>query len=642
MEREQNIYQILKKYWGYDSFREKQEEIIKEVLENKDTLALLPTGGGKSICFQIPAMLKEGTCLVISPLIALIQDQVNTLKKKGIKALAVVSGMSKREIDITLDNAVYGDYKFLYVSPERLETEIFQERIKKMNINLIAVDEAHCISQWGYDFRPSYLKIGMLREKIKETPFLALTATATPKVAKDIQEKLGFKKANLIKKGFERKNLAYIVLKEEDQYERALKIINKVKGSGVIYVNTRKRAKEVCQVLLNKSISAEYYHAGLSFEEREKKLNTWLLSERQVMVSTNAFGMGIDKGNVRFVIHMDIPRSIEAYFQEAGRAGRDGEKAYAVTLSTLRNSRELKESVERNFPSIEIIKKTYLALGNHFQIAVGNGEGLQFVFDRYEFSKKYKLSVEETARSINFLAKEGLIETTTGQTRGSKIHIKQNHKALYQIQLKSNDYNKIIKALLRMYGGLFDDFVYINESEIAKATNTTLEKTRITLESLDKLEIIEYEQQSKLPKIIYLKPRVDQKALRISKQHYADRRKTFLEKRDSILNYVNEENTCRNISLLRYFGEQGNDCGICDICINKKKKKKEENKNLKRKIHQIIIDGRNSSKEIVEKLPEFEKKIIVKELSQLIDNSMVETDGVKIWAKRKVNGPNIG
>ena len=404
-----SIQDILKTYWGFDQFRPKQEEIILSILDEKDTLALLPTGGGKSICFQIPSLAKDGICLVISPLIALMQDQVQNLKVKGIKALMIHSAMSKREIDITLDNAAYGGYKFLYVSPERLETELFQARLKKMAINLVAIDEAHCISQWGYDFRPAYLNIAALKEKLNSVPFIALTATATPTVVQDIQEKLLFTKHNVIQKSFLRKNLAYIVRKTENTTATMFKVIDGVGGSGILYTATRKRTKEIANTLLQHGLKADYYHAGLSSDERQRKQQDWVSNKTQIIVSTNAFGMGIDKPDVRFVIHADLPSSLEAYFQEAGRAGRDERKAFAVLLLGPSMTGDLKQKTELEFPEIEFIKKCYLSLSNYFQIPIHGGLDQSYDFDIRDFCNKYKLNISSTYRALHFIEKEGLI-----------------------------------------------------------------------------------------------------------------------------------------------------------------------------------------------------------------------------------------
>jgi ATP-dependent DNA helicase RecQ len=394
--------EILEKYWGFKNFRPLQEEIINAVLNGKDTLALLPTGGGKSICFQVPAMLKEGICIVVSPLIALMKDQVDNLLNKGIKAIAITSSMHKREIDIALDNCIHGNIKFLYLSPERLETEIVQVRLQKMNISLIAIDEAHCISQWGYDFRPSYLKIELLRELLPKTPVLALTATATKEVVKDIQEKLHFKKENVFQESFERKNVAYIVLNEEDKLARLLKLATNVKGTGIVYVRNRKTTQDIANYLISNQLSADFYHAGLDTKTREQKQNNWIQNKTRIIVCTNAFGMGIDKPDVRFVAHIDLPDSLEAYFQEAGRAGRDGKKSFAVLLYNASDKINLERNIELNFPTIDEIRQTYQALANYYQIATGAGLGTTYNFDITAFCDNYKLQAITVFNSLKF------------------------------------------------------------------------------------------------------------------------------------------------------------------------------------------------------------------------------------------------
>ncbi|MFT6198978.1 MAG: ATP-dependent DNA helicase RecQ, partial [Vicingaceae bacterium] len=463
-----SILTILKKYWGFSSFRPQQEEIIQSVLDGKDTLALLPTGGGKSICFQIPSLAKDGICLVVSPLIALMQDQVQNLKSKGIKALMIHSAMSKREIDITLDNAAYGNYKFLYLSPERLETELFQTRLKKMTVNSVAIDEAHCISQWGYDFRPAYLNVAKLKEELPGVPFIALTATATPKVVEDIQERLTFKKQNVLQESFLRSNLSYVVIKTENTMAKMLHVIDKTGGSGIVYATTRRRTKEVANVLIEHGLSADFYHAGLTAEERQRKQNDWITNQTQIIVSTNAFGMGIDKPDVRFVIHVDLPNSLEAYFQEAGRAGRDEKKAYSVLLVSPSMTGDLKQRTEAEFPEIDFIKKCYLSLSNYFQIPIHGGLDQSYTFDIKDYSKRYKLNIASAYRALHFLEKEGLLSLSENFATKSKIYILLTKQDFYKFQIANKKYDYFLKTLLRTYGGLMENYIAINETELAK------------------------------------------------------------------------------------------------------------------------------------------------------------------------------
>ncbi|MCB0802407.1 MAG: RecQ family ATP-dependent DNA helicase [Flavobacteriales bacterium] len=633
MSETKNIHEILAKYWGYDSFRDKQEDIIQAVLSGKDTLALLPTGGGKSICFQVPALAKDGLCLVVSPLIALMQDQVSNLKKRNIKALSITSGMTKREIDIALDNAAYGNYKFLYVSPERLETELFKARLAKMNVNLVAIDEAHCISQWGYDFRPSYLNIVQLREQLPNVPFLALTATATIQVVEDIQEKLAFKKKHVIQKSFERSNLAYVVLHEENQFEKMMRIIDGVKGSGIIYVNSRRRTKEVAQVLLNHTIAADYYHAGLSHEERKQKQHNWVNNQCRIIVATNAFGMGIDKPDVRFVIHIDVPNSLEAYFQEAGRAGRDERKAYAVLLASPTLAEDLKARVKQSFPALEKIKATYLALSNYLQIPIDGGENQNYELDLADFSKRYQFDLFETYHCLHFLEKENYIVLSENFAMPSRLHILLNNEDLYKFQVQHKNYDVFIKTLLRTYGGLFDDFVKINEQQIADNTKMPVAKVKEYLLRLQELEILNYEPKSHLPKVTYTKPRLDQKSLRISKSTYHDRKKIAEEKVAAVIDYVETKTRCRSQVLLAYFGETtASNCGVCDTCLDRKKHdlSPADFKAIETSLMHLIPDEGILLIKLVAKIKGFKKDSIVKVIDYLADHEKLYISSGKI------------
>ncbi|MBG0857938.1 MAG: ATP-dependent DNA helicase RecQ, partial [Bacteroidales bacterium] len=461
--------QVLTKYWGFTSFKPLQEEIIKSVAEGRDTLGLMPTGGGKSITFQVPAIAREGICLVITPLIALMKDQVNRLNMLEIRSQAIHSGMTAEEIDIALENCIYGDYKFLYISPERISTRIFQTRLQKMNLNLVAVDEAHCISQWGYDFRPSYLKIVTLRDYISEkVPFLALTASATPAVTEDIMSKLAFREKNILKTSFERKNISYLVRKEEDKGTYLVRTLHKVGGSGIIYVRSRKRCKEIAELLVAKGISADFYHAGLPAELRDKKQTAWTAGKTRIIVATNAFGMGIDKAEVRFVIHWDIPDSIESYFQESGRAGRDDKPAYAILLYSAADRKRLEESLRKKFPPVEKIKDVYEALCNFLQVPYGSGKDNVYDFNLYDLVSKYRLPVIETYNSLTFLQREGYIEFTEEINNPSRVHFIVGRDDLYKFQVANESFDAFIKLLLRSYTGMFTEFVPVNEDTLAK------------------------------------------------------------------------------------------------------------------------------------------------------------------------------
>ena len=559
--------QILIKYWGYSKFRPLQEDIIRSVMEGKDTLALMPTGGGKSITFQVPAMSKEGICIVITPLIALMKDQVENLKKRNINALAIYSGMTKDEIEIALDNCIYGSVKFLYISPERTSTEIFKIRVKHMNVNLIAIDEAHCISEWGYDFRPSYLRLAELRNLIPDTPFLALTATAIPKVVDDIQEKLGFKEKNVFRKSFERKNIVYLVREIDDKLSYLVDTINKVKGSGIIYVRNRKTTKETALFLQKNKITADYYHAGLNHQTRDSKQNEWKVGKTRVMVATNAFGMGIDKSDVRFVIHLDLPDSIEAYFQEAGRGGRDEKKAVAVLLYNNSDKVKTEQRITRNFPDIKEIKAVYQALGNYFQIPYGGGKHLSYDFIISDFAKNYNFNVMTIHSSLGFLQNEGYIELTDELYSTSKLHFLVDRDDLYKFQIANSKFDAFIKLVLRSYTGLFSDYVSIDENSLSRKANISIDAVYKYLNNLKSVGILNYIPQKKNPVIVFTEERLDDKSLYISKEHYEFRKNRYIERINTMLHYASSNNKCRSQLLLDYFGEKNPDrCGHCDVC----------------------------------------------------------------------------
>ena len=563
--------EILKQYWGYDHFRGIQEEIINSIGKGQDTLGLMPTGGGKSITFQVPALAKEGLCLVITPLIALMKDQVRNLRDRGIKALAIYSGMSREEIVVALENCIFGDYKFLYISPERLDTEIFQTKLKHMKVSMITVDESHCISQWGYDFRPAYLKIADIRKMLPDVPVLALTATATPEVVKDIQCKLGFKEGSqTFRMSFERKNLAYIVRKTENKQEELLHILNRVKGSAIVYTRNRKRTREVAELLINHQITSTFYHAGLNNDVKDLRQKSWLTGESRVMVATNAFGMGIDKPDVRIVIHMDMPDSPEAYFQEAGRAGRDGQKAYAVLLHSKSDKTTLNKRITDTFPDKEYIRQVYENINYYYQMAMGDGLGCTFAFNIDEFCHNFKHFPIQVDSALKILTRAGYLEYTDEQDNASRLIFTLRRDELYKLQEYDADTEKLLNVILRSYTGLFTDYAYINEESLEVRTGLTRQQIYDTLVMLTKRRILHYIPRKKTPYIIYTRERQEKDRLIISQEVYEERKKSYTDRINAMIEYASAEENCRSRMLLRYFGEKNeHNCGQCDTCLQK-------------------------------------------------------------------------
>ncbi|MCL7987983.1 RecQ family ATP-dependent DNA helicase [Sphingobacterium sp. lm-10] len=617
---------ILKQYWGYDQFRPLQEEVIHAVMLRQDTLALMPTGGGKSICFQVPAMLQEGICVVISPLIALMKDQVERLRKQDISAVAIYSGMTKREVDITLDNCIFGNIKFLYLSPERLYSDIVWERLRHMKVNLFAIDEAHCISEWGYDFRPSYLQLHRLRELHPEIPFLALTATATERVIVDIQEKLLFAKPNVLTKSFRRENLGYMVLPEEDKMGRMLRVIQKIGGSGIVYVRNRRETQEVSRYLMNQGISADFYHAGLDMLTRADKQERWASNAIRVIVATNAFGMGIDKSDVRFVIHLDIPDSLEAYYQEAGRAGRDGKKAFPVLLYNQEDRDRLWANLEASFPDVAFIQQVYHQLANYFQIAYGAGMATVLSFDVVDFAKKYQFGVLPTLSALKFLERDGWLSLSEAVFIPSRLKFEVDYQELYKFQVQSSKFDPLIKRILRSYGGAFDLFVPINEYEFAKALRVPYQEVVHMLQTMQQMELLTYMPKTDAPQLQFLRPRIDRKNLHVDTSFIRERRRIKEEQTKAIYHYLDTEN-CRSIALLTYFGESKSaPCGVCDLCLVRAHRGKVSTQvalqikellldkplPLKELIDQISIGSENAKLEAFRTLLD-EEQIIVKE-----------------------------
>lgn len=565
-------HEILKRYWGYDAFRNLQEEIITSIGEGKDTLGLMPTGGGKSITFQVPALAKEGMCLVITPLIALMKDQVENLKSRDIKAIAIYSGMTRQEIIVALENCIFGNYKFLYISPERLDTEIFRVKLRSMNISMITVDESHCISQWGYDFRPAYLKIAEIRELLPDIPVLALTATATPEVVKDIQQRLHFKKENVFRMSFERKNLAYIVRNTDNKTGEILHILNRMPGSSIIYVRNRKRTKETTLFLQREGITADFYHAGLNNDVKDLRQKRWQSGECRVMVATNAFGMGIDKPDVRTVIHLDLPDSPEAYFQEAGRAGRDGEKAYAIILYANSDKAALKKRISDTFPEKDYIKQVYEQLNYYYQMAMGDGLGCMFDFNLEDFCRRYKHFPVPADSALKILTQAGYIEYTDEQDNASRLLFTIRREELYKLREMGEQADLLIQTILRSYTGVFTDYAYIHEDSLAMRTGLTRQQIYDLLIVLAKRRILDYIPHKKTPYIIYKRERVELRHLQISQTVYEERKERYEARIKAMLEYVTSETACRSRMLLHYFGEKNeHNCEQCDTCINRKK-----------------------------------------------------------------------
>ena len=624
---------ILKQYWGYDRFRGIQEDIIDSISKNKDTLGLMPTGGGKSITFQVPALAKEGMCLVITPLIALMKDQVQNLKKRGIKALAIYSGMSRQDIIITLENCIFGNYKFLYISPERLDTELFRTKLRKMHISMITVDESHCISQWGYDFRPAYLKIAEIRELLPDVPVLALTATATPEVVKDIQARLHFRHKNVFRMSFERNNLAYIVRKTENKTAELLHILRSMPGSAIIYARNRRRTKEITELLNNEHITADFYHAGLDDATKDIRQHRWQSGESRVMVATNAFGMGIDKPDVRIVIHMDLPDSIEAYFQEAGRAGRDGQKAYAVILYAKSDKTTLHKRIPDTFPEKEYIRDVYEHLQYYYQMAMGDGLDCVREFNIEDFCRKFKYFPVPVDSALRILTQAGYLEYTAEQDSTSRILFTIRRDELYRLREMGEDMDRLIQAVLRSYTGVFTDYTYINEDSLAIRTGLTRRQIYEMLVHLAKLRIVSYIPHKKTPYIIYTRERVEAQRIHISPEVYEHRKARYETRINAMLDYVTNDTVCRSRMLLDYFGERNeHNCGQCDTCISLRSKpgasEQPDRKTLCAKVCGILSRESLTPAGLLKQLP-MDKELLTEILHRLLDEGkIIAVDGI--------------
>lgn len=618
------IREILKQYWGYDEFRTLQEDIILSVLDGKDTLALMPTGGGKSLTYQVPALAMEGICVVITPLIALMKDQVEGLRQRGIAADAVYTGMGREQIESSVNKAMAGKIRFLYVSPERLASEIFRKNLKSMPLSMLAVDEAHCISQWGYDFRPSYLRIAEIREWFPRVPVLALTATATPRVIEDIQFHLKFREQHVLSKSFRRDNISYVVRKANDKLGELLHILSQVSSCAIVYVRKRASAVELADFLQKKGIKADYYHAGLSSLQREQKQEAWKQDQVPVIVATNAFGMGIDKPDVRVVVHFDIPDSPEAYFQEAGRAGRDGKRAFAVLLYNEASLTALKKRIDQGFPEMKYIREVYQSLGNFFSIEEGDGSGFAFEFDTDAFIKTFRLETGRALAAIRVLQAAGYLECTTEVHARSRISFLILRDQLYKIELGSPLLEHLVELVLRSFSGVFVQYAYVDENVLADKLGVKREEVYNALLTLAKRRIISYVPGNDRPYIVYHQPRVPASYLHFSREAYADRKQVYAMKVESMAAYIEACPVCRQLFLMEYFGQKEKEaCGVCDLCLDKKKKNgRSEKQNIDREILFLL---QKQDVEIKDLLHRFEahKEIATERLRKLLDEEKV-------------------
>lgn len=618
----QDIHRILKKYWGYDQFRPLQEEIITSVIQKKDTLALLPTGGGKSLCFQVPGIVLGGTTLVISPLVALINDQVQNLKKRGLSAVGVSAAMNPREIDIALNNAALGHVQFLYVSPERLQNETFRQKLSFLPITLIAVDEAHCISQWGYDFRPSYLKISEIRSYFSEVNIIALTASATRDVVEDIQIRLQFKEQNVFRQTFARNNLRYVVQLEENKNARLLKLIKNLGGSGLVYLRNRKKTEELAKSLQKSGVSSLAYHAGLKYETRQQIQKDWIDNKVQVICATNAFGMGIDKPDVRFVVHLDLPESLEAYFQEAGRAGRDGNISYSTIFYTKADQNKLHENFELAFPDPEYIRRTYLAICNYYQVGIDTGQGWSVEFEIDKVCNSYNLQALPVFNSIKFLEKENYLSFVDGGYEPSKVMFLASKEDIYRFELLNPKYEPLVKTLLRSYGGLFENYVHINERDLAYRSKQSAASVTEQLKYLDKNQIISFVPQTSLPRLVFMQNRVSKEYLTLDPKNYSDLKKRYMERIRSVIDYTNNNDLCRQTQLLIYFNEFNyHDCGHCDVCLSKKQK---DTGKVRQSILKALEQGPLTLEELKLKVNYPNDQTWVQVFNELVDEGLIK------------------
>ena len=619
---------ILHKYWGYSDFRGIQREIIESIGAGKDTLGLMPTGGGKSLTFQVPALAQEGVCIVITPLIALMKDQVEHLRHKGITAAAIYSGMSRDAIVTTLENCIFGGVKLLYISPERISSDLFQIKLKHMKVSFITVDEAHCISQWGYDFRPSYLQIAVIRKLVPNVPILALTATATPDVIDDIQERLGFTEKNVFRMSFERKNLVYVVRQAEDKEAEMVHILQSIPKTAIVYCRSRKRTKEIAQLLMQYGISATWYHAGLEPAVKDQRQSEWQHDKVRVIVATNAFGMGIDKADVRVVIHMDCPSSLEAYFQEAGRAGRDGQKAYAVLLYNGHDNRTLQKRIEDTFPPKEYVQQVYEHLAYFYQIGVNSGEGCTFEFPIDKFCATFKHFPIRANAALILLQRAGYIDYEPNPDNNARVRFLLRRDDLYRLDSLSEKENDVVISLLRNYGGLFTDYGYVDESYIAQEAGLDRNQTYMVLVNLSKKRIIDFIPRKSIPLISYKRDRVDGSDVILDKSVYEERKEQFQKSINSVINYAQNDRVCRSRQLLYYFGEKKSvDCEQCDVCLSHSHHDDHnQQEEIKEKLLAMVADGERHHVTEVRQLDE-DWDMVTKVMKELMDEEQLLMDG---------------
>ncbi|MBR2860042.1 MAG: RecQ family ATP-dependent DNA helicase [Alistipes sp.] len=627
---EQKLLETLKKYWHYDSFRPMQQEAMEAVLEGRDTLVLMPTGGGKSIIYQLPTLVSEGLCIVVTPLIALMKDQVDRLRRMGIPAVAIHSGLSSRQIDIALDNCVYGDVKFLYVAPERLSSEMFRLRVDRMNVSLLAVDEAHCISQWGYDFRPAYLKIKELRRLIPDTPVLALTASATPQVAKDIMAQLEFAEPNILQTSFLRPNLSYSVRETDDKEGQLLRIINNVPGCGIVYVRMRNTAERVANFLIEQGYSASFYHGGLPNAERALRQDEWVSGKTRIMVATNAFGMGIDKRDVRFVVHYTMSDSLESYYQEAGRAGRDGERSYAVILMASDDNNRIIDLFEKEFPDIDLIRSVYHELCSYLGVAIGDGKEASFVFNIYEFCRHIKLPLVTVHNIIKLLQLNGYLTLVEDCEHPARVMFMVTRDELYQVKMQSEKEEEILRTMLRLYTGIFSEFRPIDEMEIASQSKHSHTDVHDLLKRLWRANVIRYIPTNHDPLIFLDEERLPARDIYIAPATYSRRKSLMLERFNHLLHYANEESECRSRIIEQYFCDRMSEpCGICDNCLARKRKEKSTSANYEQQILSLLATEPMSIKELVAHIVGNEQSII-EAVRQLTEKGTISAEENKL------------